>query len=139
MDYLNENGFETEEYVNIEDIDRITVNKYYETKDREITTEEYNGFTEAVEVAIEAKTCTADFTDKDDIQAIIDSAYPGSLDWDYWYRESPYENMEYGIMVYFKMDSEYYSEYGSVCDFNFLKDQIPDFVLEKLPLEAPLE
>lgn len=137
MNYLKENGFETEEYVNIDDIDRITINKYYELKDSEITSEEFKGYSETVAVAVEAKTMTADFTDRADIQAIIDNAYPESLDWDFWYQESPYDDSSYGITVYFKADSEYYEEYGSVGNFNFLKDRIPDFVLEKLPKEAP--
>ncbi len=139
MNYLKENGFETEKYINIEDIDRITVRKYYETETPEKEVIETNGYYETVAVSAESKTCTADFTDREEIQAIIDSAYPGSLDWEYWYRESPYDDSSYGISVYFKPDSEYYEEYGSVGDLNFLKDQIPDFVLEKLPREAPLE
>ncbi len=138
MEYLKENGFETEKFINIEDIDRITVRKYYETEEPDTITTEMAGFAEAVTVA-PAMTCTADFTDRADIQAIIDSAYPQGLNWDYWYRESPFDDSSYGITVYFKADSEYYEEYGSVGDFNFLKDQIPDFVLEKLPREAPLE
>jgi len=139
MNYLKENGFETQEYVNIDDIDRITINKYYEYQNPEITTDELNGYTETVKVAAEAKNVTADFTDRADIEAIIDNSYPESLDWDYWYRESPYDDSSYDIMVYFKPDSEYYEEYGSVGGFNFLKDRIPKFVLEKLPKEAPLK
>ena len=53
--------------------------------------------------------------------------------------ENPYDDYNYDITVYFKQDSEYYEEYSSVADFNFLKNQIPDFVLDKLPREAPLE
>lgn len=139
MDYLKANGFETEEYVNIEEIDRITISKFYTAKNPKIKEEDLNGFSEAVETAVEAKTCTVDFTDRDDIQAIIESAYPESLDWDYWYMGSPYEDTEYGITVYFKTDSEYYEEYGAVGNFNFLKDQVPDFVSEKLPREMPME
>ena len=140
MEYLKENGFETEKFINIEDIDRITVRKYYETEEPETITTEMAGFAEAVMVAPESTmTCTADFTDMSDIQTIIDNSYPECLSFDYWYRESPYDDYNYGITVYFKPDSEYYEEYSSVADFNFLKDQIPDFVLEKLPREAPLE
>lgn len=139
MKYLKENGFETEKFINVEDIDRITVRKYYETEEPETVTTEMAGFAEAVTVMPETMTCTADFTDRADIQTIIDNAYPECLSYDYWYRESPYDDYNYGITVYFKPDSEYYDEYGSVGDFNFLKDQIPDFVLEKLPREAPLE
>lgn len=140
MEYLKENGFETEKFINIEDIDRITVSKYYETEEPETVTTEGAGFAEAVIVASESTmTCTADFTDISDIQTIIDSSYPQCLNYDYWYRESPYDDSSYDITVYFKQDSEYYEEYSSVANFYFLKDQIPDFVLEKLPREAPLE
>lgn len=139
LSYLKENGFETEKFINIEDIDRITVHKYYETEETEAITTEMAGFAEAVTVVAESKTCSADFTDISDIQTIIDNSYPLCLNYDYWYRESPYDDSSYDITVYFKPDSEYYEEYSSVADFNFLKDQIPDFVLEKLPREAPLE
>ena len=139
MEYLKENGFETEKFINIEDIDRITVSKYYEKEEPETITTEMAGYAEAVTVMAESETCTADFTDMYDIQTIIDSSYPQCLSYDYWYRESPYDDSSYDITVYFKPDSEYYEEYSSVADFNFLKDQIPDFVLEKLPREAPLE
>lgn len=139
LSYLKENGFETEKFINIEDIDRITVHKYYETEEPETVTNEMAGFEEAVTVRAESETRTADFIDMSDIQTIIDNSYPECLDYDYWYRESPYDDYNYGITVYFKPDSEYYEEYSSVADFNFLKDQIPDFVLEKLPREAPLE
>lgn len=139
MEYLKENGFETEKFINIEDIDRITVSKYYEKEEPETITTEMAGYAEAVTVMTESETCTADFTDMSDIQTIIDNSYPHCLNYDYWYRESPYDDSSYDITVYFKPDSEYYEEYSSVADFNFLKDQIPDFVLEKLPREAPLE
>ena len=139
MEYLKENGFETEKFINIEDIDRITVSKYYEKEEPETITTEMAGYAEAVTVMAESETCTADFTDMYDIQTIIDSSYPQCLSYDYWYRESPYDDSSYDITVYFKPDSEYYEEYSSVADFNFLKDQIPDFVLGKLPREAPLE
>lgn len=139
MEYLKENGFETEKFINIEDIDRITVRKYYETEEPETITTEMAGFSEVVKTTAESMTQTADFTDISDIQTIIDNSYPQCLNYDYWYRESPYDDSSYDITVYFKPDSEYYEEYSSVADFNFLKDQIPDFVLEKLPREAPLE
>lgn len=139
MEFLKENGFETEKFINIEDIDRITVHKYYETEETETITTEMAGFAEAVTVAAESKTCSVDFTDISDIQTIIDNSYPQCLNYDYWYKESVYDDSSYDITVYFKPDSEYYEEYSSVADFNFLKDQIPDFVLEKLPREAPLE
>ena len=139
MEYLKENGFETEKFINIEDIDRITVSKYYETEEPETITTGIAGFSEMVKAAAESMTQTADFTDISDIQTIIDSSYPQCLSCDYWYMENPYDDYNYDITVYFKPDSEYYEEYSSVADFNFLKDQIPDFVLEKLPREAPLE
>ena len=139
LSYLKENGFETEEFINIEDIDRITVHKYYETEETETITTEMAGFAESVTVVAESKTCSADFTDISDIQTIIDNSYPQCLNYDYWYKESVYDDSSYDIAVYFKPDSEYYEKYSSVADFNFLKDQIPDFVLEKLPREAPLE
>ena len=139
MNFLKENGFETEKFINIEDIDRITVSKYYETEEPETITIEMAGFSEVVKTTAESMTQTADFTDISDIQTIIDNSYPQCISYDYWYRESPYDDSSYDITVYFKPDSEYYEEYSSVADFNFLKDQIPDFVLEKLPREAPLE
>lgn len=140
MEYLKENGFETEKFINVEDIDRITVSKYYETEEPETLTTEMAGFAEAVIVAHESNmTLTADFTDISDIQTIIDNSYPQCLSYDYWYRGSIYDDSSYNITVYFKPGSEYYEEYSSVADFNFLKDQIPDFVLEKLPREAPQE
>ncbi|MBO4987505.1 MAG: hypothetical protein J6C63_01510 [Lachnospiraceae bacterium] len=139
LSYLKENGFETEEFINIEDIDRITVSKYYETEEPETITTEMAGFSEVVKTTAESMTQTADFTDISDIQTIIDNSYPQCLNYDYWYKESVYDDSSYDITVYFKPDSEYYEKYSSVADFNFLKDQIPDFVLEKLPREAPLE
>lgn len=139
LSYLKENGFETEEFINIEDIDRITVSKYYETEEPETITTEMACFSEVVKTTAESMTQTADFTDISDIQTIIDNSYPQCLNYDYWYKESVYDDSSYDITVYFKPDSEYYEKYSSVADFNFLKDQIPDFVLEKLPREAPLE
>ena len=139
MEYLKENGFETEKFINVEDIDRITVCKYYETEEPETITTEMAGFSEVVKATVESVTQTADFTDISDIQTIIDNSYPQCLNYDYWYMEYPYDDYNYDITVYFKQDSEYYEEYSSVADFSFLKDQIPDFVLEKLPREAPLE
>lgn len=139
MYFLKENGFETEKFINIEDIDRITVSKYYETEEPETITTEMAGFSEVVKTTAESMTQTADFTDISDIQTIIDNSYPQCISYDYWYMENPYDDYNYDITVYFKPDSEYYEEYSSVADFNFLKDQIPDFVLEKLPREAPLE
>ena len=139
MNFLKENGFETEKFINIEDIDRITVSKYYETEEPETITTEMAGFSEVVKTTAESMTQTADFTDISDIQTIIDNSYPQCINYDYWYRESPYDDSSYRITVYFKPDSEYYEEYSSVADFNFLKDQIPDFVLEKLPREEPLK
>jgi len=139
LSYLKENGFETEKFINIEDIDRITVHKYYETEESETITTGMAGFAETVMVSAESTVRSADFTDVSDIQEIIDNSYPRCINYDYWYKESPYDDGNYDIIVYFKPDSEYYEEYSSVADFGFLKEQIPDFVLEKLPREAPLE
>lgn len=135
--YLKENGFETEEYIDMANVDRIVVSRYYETEETNILEETTIGFEEAVAVETTGETFTADYVDSRKIAEIIDNAYPLSLEWEYWYHESPYDDTEYHISVYFKEGTDYFEEYGSVSDFYFLKDQIPDFVLEDLPKEAP--
>jgi len=134
--FLNENGFNTDEFVPIEDIDRIQISKYYETEEKNVMTETAVGFGEAVAVEVEGKTCTADYVNATEIEGIINNAYPTSLEWEYWYHESPYDEADHRITVYFKEGTNAFEDYGSVADFYFLKDRVPDYVLEDLPKDV---
>ena len=96
-------------------------------------TESVAGFEEAVAVEVEGKTCTADYVNIAEIEEIINNAYPISLDWEYWYQESPFDEADHCITVYFKEGTNAFEDYGSVADFCFLKDRVPDYVLEDLP------
>lgn len=139
VSYLQENGFETEAYIDTENVDRIVVSRYYETGEETILEDTAIGFSKAVATQVEGETVTADYVDRQKIEEIADSIYPYSMDYEYWYQECPYEDTEYHVLVYFKEGSEYFEEYGSVADFYFLKDKMPGFVLEDLPKDAPPE
>ena len=134
--FLKENGFNTDEFVVLEDIDRIQISKYYDTEEKNVMTETVAGFAEEVAIEMEGKTCTADYVNTAEIKEIIDNAYPTSLEWEYWYHESPYDEANHRITVYFKEGTDAFEDYGSVADFYFLKGQVPDFVLEDLPKDA---
>ncbi|MBQ8039909.1 MAG: hypothetical protein IJ274_08595, partial [Lachnospiraceae bacterium] len=133
--FLNENGFSTDEFVAMEDIDRIQISKYYDAEEN-VLTESIAGFEETVVVEMEGETFTADYVNATEIEDIINRAYPISLEWEYWYHESPFDEGEHRITVYFREGTEAFEEYGSVADFYFLKDQVPDYVLEDLPRDT---
>ena len=135
VSYLKDNGFETEKYVDTDSIDRIVIYKYYELDEKNVMEETTAGFAEEVAVEIEGRTVSADYVDPQKVIEITDSIYPQNLEWDHWYRESPYDDTDYQVSLYFKEDTASFAEYGSVADFYFLKDQIPEFVLEDLPRE----
>ena len=138
--FLNENGFETEKYVSMEDIDYIQVTKYYQTEEEVTSIETKVGFAEAVTVEAEAEeTRRVEYVDAQEIADIMDHAYPVSLSWEYWYNEVPFDEGNYNVTVYFKEESKAFEEYGYVADFYLLKDQVPDFVLEDLPRDKAPE
>lgn len=136
MAFFNENGFKTGEYVDIEEIDRIQINRYYETEEKNVITETVAGFSEEVAIEVSGKTCRADYVDREEIEEIINNAFPTGLDWEYWYHESPFDEADHNITVYFKEGTDSFEDYGSVADFYFLKNQVPDFVLEDLPRDT---
>ncbi len=134
--FLQENGYETEQYVSMEDIDYIQIHKYYQTEEENISTETMAGFAEVVTVAKEEEMYSAEYVDAQEIADIMNHAYPTSLSWEYWYHEAPFDEGNYNITVYFKEGSKTFGEYGYVADFCFLKDEVPSFVLEDLPRDT---
>ena len=136
--WLEANGFETEDYIDVEKVDRIVVSRYYETGEETLLEEHTTiGFSEVVATYADGETVTADYVDRQKIEEIAEVIYPCGMEYEYWYQKHPYEELDYRVMVYFKEGTDYFDEYGSVADFYFLNDMMPDFVLEDLPLDAP--
>ncbi len=133
--YLKNNGFETEKYVDTDIIDRIVIYKHYDSEEKMLL-EDTTVFAEsAVAYEVDRFTKSSDYVDAAKIAEIVDNSCPDGLEYDYWYQEYPYDDANYQIAVYFKEDSSAFDEYGSVGNFYFLKDQVPQFVLEDLPKE----
>lgn len=137
--FLQENGYKIEKYVALEDIDHIQIQKYYETEEENISIETEVGFAETVAIATEGESCYVEYVDAQEIAEIMNHAYPMSLSWEYWYQESPYDEGDHVITVYFKEESKTFEENGYAADFYFLKDEVPSFVLEDLPRDAAPE
>ena len=140
VNYLKENGFETEEFVPAEDIEKITVIRYYETEDEEDVYyyEDYDYYY-AETVAVEEEqinSASQTYTEQNRIQEILDTSYPTSMDWEYWYTSYPFEE-QYYIKVFFKEDTPGYTDYGYEADFYFRKDQIPEFIKQDIPVVMP--
>ena len=140
IQYLKENGFETEAYISAENVEKIVVTRDYPTENEEIdfydetTYESTPGvyFTADYEKAQEVESKASSYSERALLDAILASAYPGSMDWEYWYQGNPIEE-NYRISVFFKENTPCFEEYGSVADFYFLKDSLPDFVKADLP------
>lgn len=139
VDFLQRNEFETDQYVPLEDIAHIQISKFYEIEEEEVSMEATVGFSEVVAVSKEGEDYWKEYVDADKIEEIMKHAYPSTLSWEYWYQESPFDEAAHCITVYFKEGTELVDEYGYVVDFYFLKDQVPDFVLEDLPRDTAPE
>ena len=137
ISWLKANGFETEDYIDVEKVDRIVVSRYYETGEETVIEDTSVGFSEVVYTKEDGESFTTDYVDRQKIEEIAEVICPCSMDYEYWYQECPYEDLDYRVTVYFKEGSEYFDEYGSAADFYFLNDKMPDFVLEDLPKDAP--
>lgn len=127
--YLEDNGFETKKYVSIEDIDRVTVTRYPENEEQSVVYYDeytYTYYDESVAVK-EVNSVMETYSDPTQLQEIMDNAYPGCLNYEWWYMGEPTEEF-YEIRVFFKDDTPGYEEYGYSTYFNFLKGQIPAFV-----------
>ena len=137
--YLEENGFETKEYIPLEDVEKITITRYYDEEDR-IYYEEYGYdsyyYEETVAVAEELTSASTTYTDVAQIQEILDNSYPENLGWENWYTEYPLEE-NYRVCVFFKEDTQGYVDYGYEGSLDFIKDQIPEFVKQDIP-EQPV-
>ena len=133
---MEKNGFETKQYVASEDIARIQISKFYDTEEETISVETTVGFSEVVATSSEGQTCLEEYVDANEIEEIMKHAYPASLPWEYWYRESPFDEANHSITVYFKEGTKMAEEYSYVADFYFLKDEVPSFVLEDLPKDT---
>lgn len=133
--YLEENGFETKEYIPLEDVEKITITRYYDEEDR-IYYEEYGYdsyyYEETVAVAEELTSASTTYTDVAQIQEILDNSYPENLGWENWYTEYPLEE-EYRVCVFFKEDTQGYVDYGYEASLDFIKGQIPEFVKQDIP------
>lgn len=133
--YLEENGFETKEYIPVEDVEKITITRYYDEEDK-IYYEEYGYdsyyYEETVAVAEEMTSASATYTDVAQMQEILDHSYPESLDWELWYTDYPLEE-DYRVRVFFKEDTQGYVDYGYEGGLDFIKGQIPNFVKQDLP------
>lgn len=133
--YLEENGFETKEYIPLEDVEKITITRYYDEENR-IYYEEYGYdsyyYEETVAVAEELTSASTTYTDVAQIQEILDNSYPENLGWENWYTEYPLEE-EYRVCVFFKEDTQGYVDYGYEASLDFIKGQIPEFVKQDIP------
>ena len=137
MKYLEANGFETKEYVSPDDIDRIIVTKYPAEGDKDVVYYEeytYSSYDEAVAVE-EVNSVMETYSDPAQIQEIMAHAYPGCLSYEWWYMEGPMEEC-YEIKVFFKEETPGYAEYGYMTYFDFLKDEVPAFVVADLAEET---
>lgn len=136
--YLEENGFETKEYIPLEDVEKITITRYYNEEDR-IYYEEYGYdsyyYEETVAVAEELTSASTTYTDVAQIQEILDNSYPESLGWERWYTDEPLET-DYRVRIFFKEDTQGYLDYGYEGSVYFIKGQIPEFVKQDLPDKA---
>ena len=133
LKYLEENGFETKEYIPLEDVEKITVTRYYDGTE-EVYYEEYsyNYYNEkAVAVSEEITGASQTYTDIAQMKEIIDNAYPTSLNWENWYTDYPLEE-DYRIRVFFKEDTQSYIDYGYEGDMDFIKGRIPEFVTQDI-------
>ena len=129
--YLEENSFETEKYVSVEDIDRVTVTRYPQTEEQDkVYYEEYT-YSSSIygeyAVAEEVNSIMETYSDPAQMQEIMDHAYPGCLSYEWWYMEEPMEE-HYEIRVFFKEDTPGYEEYGYSTYFDFFKGRVPAFV-----------
>ena len=133
--YLEENGFETKEYIPVEDVEKITITRYYDEEDK-IYYEEYGYdsyyYEETVAVAEEMTSASATYTDVSQMQEILAHSYPENLGWELWYMDYPLEE-EYRVRVFFKEDTQGYVDYGYEGSLDFIKGQIPNFVKQDLP------
>ena len=134
--YLEENGFDTKDYIPIEDVDRIAITRYYDEEKTEYYTEygyDYYYYEEAVSV-VEEEISSASQTYSDEVQMkeILDHSYPDSLSWERWYMENPVDD-DYRVSIYFKENTQGYEDYGYEGHVHFLKGQIPEFVKQDLP------
>ena len=141
--YLEENGFETKEYLPLEDIERICITRYYNEEVDETTYYEeysysYGHYKEMTVASVEEIASTTEiYSNPAEIEEIMHCSYPICLSWDRWYMDNPVEE-DYTIRVYFKENTWEYEEYGYEADFYFLKGQIPEFVKQDIP-EKPLK
>ena len=134
--YLEENGFETKEYVSVDDIEKINVIRYNESEGTETYYEEYGyGYYEKTVEENVSTSVTTSYNEPEKIQQIIDASYPGCLDYESWYISEPFEEY-YTIRVFFKEDTQGYDNYGYELDFAFLKGEVPEFVTQDLLAEV---
>lgn len=136
--YLKDNGFKIERYIPLEDIERIYVSRNVEQeKQDEMYYEEYT-YSSTIygeyAVAEELQMTSEVYSDPVQIQEILENAYPGFLNYEWWYIRNPMEE-EYEIRVYFKEGTSVYEERGYSVYFNFLKGQVPAFVAADLAEE----
>ncbi len=138
--YLEENGFETKDYIPLEDVEKITITRYYDEEDR-IYYEEYGYdsyyYEETVAVAEELTSASTTYTDVSQLQEILDNSYPENLGWELWYTDYPLEE-DYRVRVFFKEDTQGYIDYGYEGSLDFIKGQIPEFVKQDLPDKTAL-
>lgn len=133
INYLEENGFETKEYLPLKDIEKICITKYYNTEEEDVTYYEeysysYGNYKEMTVASVEENVSTTEnYSDPAQIEEIMQCSYPQCLTWDWWYMDDPVEE-EYSIRVYLKEDTWGYDEYEYGADFYFLKGRIPEFV-----------
>ena len=136
--YLEENGFDIKQYIPIEDVERITVTRYYDEENPEYYVEYNSGYyyEETVAVAEETTSASSSYTDVAQMQEILDHSYPESLGWERWYMDCPLDK-DYRVNVYFKENTLGYKYYGYEGRVYFLNGQIPEFVKQDVP-EKPI-
>lgn len=133
--YLEENGFETKQYIDPDDVEKIVVTRWFDSEEKDVVYEEtytsvsdmYGYGVSYEEATVTDSSVSVSYHEQEQIRKILDNVYPSGLEWDAWYHESPVEGA-YRVEVFFTEDSELYMDGVYSTDTDFLKDQVPDFI-----------
>lgn len=141
--YLKEKGYYMEDYLNIEDVERIQVTNYnYELAEAARKEQEA---AQSGELTVEAKlematsmaametqgadgfTTRAMYESEEEIKQLCEILYPRELLYVGWHTNKPMEE-DYMVVVYFKPDSEVGINNDGMAYYAFAADEVPEFV-----------
>lgn len=158
INYLKELGYYNEQYIELEDVEKIQVMKYnYDLQrewEREQQKEQAALIGEDTEIVstetaalmgygmmdkgeLEFRTY-ATYESKEDIQKMADFIYPQETNNSGWSREKGAEN-DYTVIVYFKPESKVSQDYGNMAYYTFKEGEVPDFVEKDTKYQNTLE